>query len=848
MTITIITRQKVLNQTIKDVKNFMGEYEIHKCYKTKIKQFIKDYFNTEIDKKVIPESEEQDIFFDSPRQSLDSPRQSLGTKQDVNQSRRRSKMSPQLVSPRLGGARGAKEWETMWEEKLKKLREETIETNLKKNKEIEKKKLLEVKNKAARVILNKLWKNILTTFDLVVKKEWHEYDWNNMTNTKNIENGLNIVFWIFRQIAVNFLLYFYSLLFGNSTFKMTSMGSVAVTSDYDISISSDKSAAFTRLFNLFFESLGEGKTSGIIFDTNIYAHPIVEDIESEESNNCYEYHKMACKFLKAPKFSTAFLQQGDRIAAILMYYKYFGTMKGENDLEYITYQFLKRNFSKWQKGAEKKYEQLRMDEKSGRYRFKHGDVTNRDHQDKMNVYYEDIANEIQNIKTVMNQVCQKKESKEKDIEKLEQEKLYDLLNKMTDLQFFGNETLLSVSAFLHVVVYLQGICTDHVFSGCRKTIINKENAKFIYLNSFIENLCFMTTHFKDIQPKGLKKIMKYLYRACDALVEYFNSVNKTPTEELIKIHKITKQWQQNKNKGEPEKMTENVKKLEKFIIKKDIKKDIKEKIKFLMSVFEDNLNPKLNEEHLPSRNFYIPNECKIDNDCESKCCKDNQCVDGSVCEEEKEREEGEEIMIRDQKRYDKAKKKEKQIIEKYQEFESQAIASIKNLAAQIDKPSSRHTKSEHKRKLISLYRKKRENILDHYNKFFAKKRKEWKKNEIPEEILIHINFVKKRIFDNTPTPSPEDSQTFSEEEIQQKSKSKTPPKSKSPKKSKVISGGKKKKVIRKNKKKKVRKHQGISQTGGNIGKLKKGFRYSGKKLKSGLPQIIKCKQTNKSKK
>ena len=41
--------------------------------------------------------------------------------------------------------------------------------------------------------------------------------------------------------------------------------------------------------------------------------------------------------------------------------------------------------------------------------------------------------------------------------------------------------------------------------------------------------------------------------------------------------------------------------------------------------------------------------------------------------------------------------------------------------------------------------------------------------------------------------------------------------------------------------KKVRKHQGIVQTGGNAGRLRKGYRYSGKKLKSGLPQIIKCK-------
>ncbi|WP_286964783.1 hypothetical protein [Methylobacterium sp.] len=41
--------------------------------------------------------------------------------------------------------------------------------------------------------------------------------------------------------------------------------------------------------------------------------------------------------------------------------------------------------------------------------------------------------------------------------------------------------------------------------------------------------------------------------------------------------------------------------------------------------------------------------------------------------------------------------------------------------------------------------------------------------------------------------------------------------------------------------KKVRKHKGIIQTGGKVGKLRKGYRYSGKKLKSGLPQIVKAK-------
>ncbi len=38
---------------------------------------------------------------------------------------------------------------------------------------------------------------------------------------------------------------------------------------------------------------------------------------------------------------------------------------------------------------------------------------------------------------------------------------------------------------------------------------------------------------------------------------------------------------------------------------------------------------------------------------------------------------------------------------------------------------------------------------------------------------------------------------------------------------------------------KIRKHKGIIQTGGNAGKLRKGYKYSGKFLKNGKPQIIK---------
>ena len=56
------------------------------------------------------------------------------------------------------------------------------------------------------------------------------------------------------------------------------------------------------------------------------------------------------------------------------------------------------------------------------------------------------------------------------------------------------------------------------------------------------------------------------------------------------------------------------------------------------------------------------------------------------------------------------------------------------------------------------------------------------------------------------------------------------------------SGGKNKKS---KKTKKVRKHRGITQTGGNTGRLRKGYKYTGRRLKNGQPEIKKVKQTRK---
>ncbi len=46
----------------------------------------------------------------------------------------------------------------------------------------------------------------------------------------------------------------------------------------------------------------------------------------------------------------------------------------------------------------------------------------------------------------------------------------------------------------------------------------------------------------------------------------------------------------------------------------------------------------------------------------------------------------------------------------------------------------------------------------------------------------------------------------------------------------------------------VRKHTGIHQSGKHAGRLKKGFCFTGKKTKKGLPCIRRVKKTNKTKK
>ena len=114
-------------------------------------------------------------------------------------------------------------------------------------------------------------------------------------------------------------------------------------------------------------------------------------------------------------------------------------------------------------------------------------------------------------------------------------------------------------------------------------------------------------------------------------------------------------------------------------------------------------------------------------------------------------------------------------------------------------------------------------------------------------IELNDDFIKENAFSNTPSLSRKSSErnmadmkspNFSNTpSLSRKSSERNMADMKSP----FASGGKR----CPKKPRKTRKHKGIIQTGGNNGRLRKGYKYSGKKLKSGLPQIIKCKSKYK---
>ena len=153
-------------------------------------------------------------------------------------------------------------------------------------------------------------------------------------------------------------------------------------------------------------------------------------------------------------------------------------------------------------------------------------------------------------------------------------------------------------------------------------------------------------------------------------------------------------------------------------------------------------------------NDFDEDECKTQDDCDSKCCRNNKCVSGSICKKEKkENEEFEKI----QKQIEKEDKKDKKLRHSYEHFETKVIGHIKDLTSQLGRNNIK--------KIISKKNKLEKKMLSIYNQKFAGTSQAFIINVIPTEIQRHFDFLNQRIKfltpepqkSKTPTPESEDS-------------------------------------------------------------------------------------------
>ena len=163
-------------------------------------------------------------------------------------------------------------------------------------------------------------------------------------------------------------------------------------------------------------------------------------------------------------------------------------------------------------------------------------------------------------------------------------------------------------------------------------------------------------------------------------------------------------------------------------------------------------------------NSFDQDECKVQDDCDSKCCKNNQCVSSSICKKEQKEKEKDDNM---KKQIEKNNKAEKKLRIDYNSFEKKIISLIKDLTGKLGRKNID--------KIISDKEKIEEKTLNVYNEKFAGTTQAFIINKIPFEIQRHLNFLNESIKKLTPrskkskTPKSqviEEIQTFSDEEIE----------------------------------------------------------------------------------
>lgn len=413
------------------------------------------------------------------------------------------------------------------------------------------------------------------------------FTWKNIINKKNIEllEFANIIRKMYVDGLKDLIILHFESKCSNTTFtsynkycKINAMGSTALTSNYNVNVSSFLlSTDIVSKFNKYFFSFWND-TSGEIFDTNFYGNSFFVTIDSSitYNNNLNSLYNILTSgnknifYLPPPKelFDNSLVKKqifSDQtswlVLKIYLYHHEFENYVTKNN----------RNNLNTELDIKKKLGIILNKVKKIVLRK----ITNSSNEDKLLSKYKKLEEEKPHLIAQNNNLYRKKldelyVSKLVNIDKYQKEYmstnnvkrnelLVNLFEAISTSNFFGNETYFCVGTIYHVLGYVQKLGNFYMYEE-------------FYIQSMIENFIdtfrYVEYVVKD-SGKFILKASKYIFRVYDAIIRYKkikNSLNNN--SEIIKQLKIKQNlfgnirafYQKDSTKSLSQKFTKNLRK------------------------------------------------------------------------------------------------------------------------------------------------------------------------------------------------------------------------------------------------------------------------------------------------
>ena len=295
--------------------------------------------------------------------------------------------------------------------------------------------------------------------------------------------------------------------------EIQALGSTALTSNYDVNISSFLAASnMVYLFNNYFYNFWND-TSGEIFDTNLYGNSFfISTFKNDKLDGKYNHFSVGNSqkttyYIPPATINELLLreilsQQTKWI--IIKTYLYRDEIGNRGNVEGIFERvrgIVLRIIEKLVGGGNRiggyreKYEAMKMENNgipANQFRF---DVNKK--------YYECLLKSDANVKAYIESSGNR-----------ESECLKNLIESISFSNFYGNETYFCLGTIYHVLGYIQGLGPFHMYPE-------------YFLQSMLENFIDVFRYVGYMnKEEGLFKMSKYIYRVYDAIGRYYGLMGR----------------------------------------------------------------------------------------------------------------------------------------------------------------------------------------------------------------------------------------------------------------------------------------------------------------------------------